>query len=219
VCARPVCPPFMQTDCAHWIDNVGAEMPTVVFVPSTCPTREPPTPQVSIDGTPLSNAVDGLPHPLDPGLHKVAVDQGGVHTEASLTLVVGDRNSRMTLPLPPALCPVPNEAAHAAEPNAASRSYLVWGLAGLGLTALGGALSIAGYVDSHTSTCNTDPSVGCPASQRSLVAGLLIGGNSAMGLGIVALAIGVVDFVISRPRRPTVGVISGWTSVGWVTSF
>jgi hypothetical protein len=216
VCARPVCSSFMQADCARWSDEVVAETPSIVLVPSPCARQELPPPRVVIDSIPVPNPLDGLPHPFNPGPHRVAVDLGGHRTEFPITLVVGERNTRVTLPLPdPSLCSAVRGPIAVPEsgPNSSTRSYLPWGIVGVSLAAVGTALSVAGYLSAHTSTCSTNPETGCPESRRNGIAALLIGGNTAIGLGAIALGVAVVDFVVSRSRRtPSTAAAVGWNT-------
>lgn len=73
VCSRETCAEFVRTDCAQWLAEIDAAMPTVLFqilldgVETTQAT-------VTLDGQPWLDALDGTAKQIEPGTHSLRVE-------------------------------------------------------------------------------------------------------------------------------------------------
>src|SRR5690606_28130671 len=72
VCARPVCPQVVMTDCLAWLDDVRGKIPTLV-VRAHEGARDLSAVRVYVDGKLVRQSLDGLAFPVDPGLRVLRV--------------------------------------------------------------------------------------------------------------------------------------------------
>lgn len=140
-CSAGSCPELIQADCGRWLDEVTAELPTVVLAARASDGRELHDVRVRVDDQAGPVAVDGKSIALDPGPHTFVFQAAGldpvsVHIVAS----AGKRNETVA-----ATFPVP--ALEADVPDASTTA--IWGLLGVGAVTLGGfaGLAIAGEVE------------------------------------------------------------------------
>ncbi|MGZ3420988.1 MAG: hypothetical protein ACXVEE_24150, partial [Polyangiales bacterium] len=92
-CAKSSCPDEVQKDCARWLGEVEATLPTVVFGARDGSGRDLLDVSVSVDGAPVGDTSQGKPVPLDPGAHKVKFERaGGISVEQVLVVRAGEKN-------------------------------------------------------------------------------------------------------------------------------
>ena len=118
-CARAVCPKPMQKQCSDAAAAVTASQPTVIFTAKDASGNPVTNVTVSVDGTPVTTALDGSAIPLDPGTHPMKFEAEGATTVSKDVVVVeGAKNQKVGVDLdlnPPAAAPV--VAAVVAPPN------------------------------------------------------------------------------------------------------
>src|ERR1019366_562817 len=126
VCVSASCPGPVRDDCAQRLTEVRAATPTVVFVVKDDADQDLTDVHVTIDGQPLTDKLDGLAIPIDPGPHRFTfASSGRTKEERALVIREGekDRHERVVLvsaATPPAAAanataPVPEAAPIAAE--------------------------------------------------------------------------------------------------------
>jgi len=179
VCVSASCPGPVRDDCAQRLTEVRAATPTVVFVVKDDADQDLTDVHVTIDGQPLTDKLEGLAIPIDPGPHRFTfVSTGRTKEERALVIREGekDRHERVVLvstATPPAAAanataPVSEAAPTAAEaPARDGKGQRIAGIAvgGAGVVGLvvGSVLGLASnskYKDA-ISQCNGQPSM-CP---------------------------------------------------------
>jgi hypothetical protein len=78
VCADPSCPAIVRKACAAWLEEVDAQIPTVVFSGRDANGNDCVGLEIMLDGKRLEGAADGRAIPVDPGTHKVTFVAKGV---------------------------------------------------------------------------------------------------------------------------------------------
>ncbi len=68
-CASDACPGAVRADCASWLSQVNALMPSVVLVARDAAGEDVADVTVTIDGKPFSAKLDGKAVPVSPGEH------------------------------------------------------------------------------------------------------------------------------------------------------
>ncbi len=76
-CARAVCPAAIREDCTHWVAEVEASMPSVVFDAVWADGGDVTGMTVLVDGTPLPGAEKGRAVAMDPGEHAFRFEAAG----------------------------------------------------------------------------------------------------------------------------------------------
>lgn len=95
-CSSFQCPQVMHGDCQHWLAEVEASIPTVVFQVETLAGPTPGPASVSIDG---GDAVtlDGRAMSVNPGRHYVTFVARGMHTTTKLLVISEGQKLRREL--------------------------------------------------------------------------------------------------------------------------
>lgn len=86
-CAQPSCPKLIQKDCAQWQSEVDERLPTIVIAAKDDAGKDVRNVTVTIDGKPLTNAVDGRSIPIDPGAHKFHFESPGLEPDDTEAVV------------------------------------------------------------------------------------------------------------------------------------
>ncbi len=77
LCARGVCPGFIRKDCAMWLTEVDASMPTVVLSVKDAAGEDMLDVTVTVDGELLVTQIDGKAVSVDPGIHTFRFEAEG----------------------------------------------------------------------------------------------------------------------------------------------
>lgn len=78
ICAQPNCPGVVRTDCIQWLSDVDKAMPSVVIRASGSSNNELIAVRTWVDGAILSDKLDGLARPVDPGIHNFRFEADGM---------------------------------------------------------------------------------------------------------------------------------------------
>jgi hypothetical protein len=218
-CAAPTCPALVRKECGSRMDEVSAQIPTVVFEVRDATGRELSAVTITMDDGPLADHLDGTALMLDPGVHSFSfVADGQPSFSEDIVLHEGekDRHIRVTLGslLPSAPLPTGQTVTPVATPPERGHGQRVLGvvagsvgLAGLIVgSALGGAAlsswnSARGACPSHTGCSasalgkGSDAFTFSSASTASFVAG-----------GVLVAAGLALYFSAPRTARPVVGL-------------
>lgn len=77
VCAAASCPAEIRMECANRVDELDAEIPTIVFEAKDAIGNDLTAVKVSMDGEVLTDRLDGFPLSLDPGAHTFTFQAAG----------------------------------------------------------------------------------------------------------------------------------------------
>lgn len=115
VCARQQCAPLMRgemtRDCAQWLTEVEAGIPTVVFSAKDAAGSDVVDVTVSADGNVLTQRLDGRAIELDPGSHTFTFADSSGHKETQTAVVLeGSKNQVVRVTFGAAATPPPAPA-------------------------------------------------------------------------------------------------------------
>ncbi|MBX3187790.1 MAG: hypothetical protein KF819_12275 [Labilithrix sp.] len=203
-CTAPDCPAAIRRDCARWIEDVDAAIPTISVRLEDENGREVSEGKVLIDGEePSFEPSAGRALPIDPGAHKVTWLRSDGRIEQDAIIREGEHNRVILLRVAPQVSAPPTK--EAPPPAASSRSSpWPWIVGGIGLAALGvgSGLWIAGTGE------RSDLERTCAAAHTCLQADVdasrskLVVGDVFVGVGIVALAGALYLFLTAdEPKR------------------
>lgn len=214
VCASTSCPEFIQSDCATWLSELDAQLPSVVIAATGPDGRDTAAVEVREGGVVLAASLDGRPIPLDPGPHELDLVHAGAGVQRrSILLREGEKGRRIEVSFAPdAVAPPP-----APRPSGEAKPRAL-GLAGIfigigGLTALGvfTGYAVAGSAefDELDRSCGSlapPPATGtCSDEQIADVKQTLTIADAFLGIGaglaLVGATLTIIDFA-TAPREP-----------------
>ncbi len=225
MCAQAACPSDIRNECARHTDELAAAVPTILFHAQDRSGNDLDEVRVLMDGELLSERLDGMPHPVDPGRHLFrfeSVEHPAI--EKSLFVREGqkDRREAIVFGLPPPRtileaappsAPNPEPPARSSGATALAISSAVLGVTGLGLGTAFAVKSVA----RHRSAAAACPNE-CPdqhgvelwnearAAGNVATVGFVVGALGVAGAGVIWFA--------SRPSSgsastPQVGIALG----------
>jgi hypothetical protein len=247
-CASEVCPKVVTQSCNRWLHETDEAMPTVVLGAKDETGRDLTHARVTMDGSPLTEVLDGKPVQTDPGQHVFRFTRAESEpAETTVVLQAGERNRVIAVTLKPSAA-VASEPPPSAEPqsssvlsarNVASLSILV-----LGGVAIGVGAYFEGQSGSHSSTAaglrGSMPSYACTDAPASAACQQLSSAvdtqhsdavaGTAMLIGGAVLVAGAAVTWLAWPhgaeprsglevRYPTLQPQAGGASVGLAGTF
>jgi hypothetical protein len=107
VCAAVACPAVVQSDCATWLAEVEAALPSVVVTAKNAAGADLVEVKVSMDGQPLVSRLDGHAVPMNAGPHTFRLTSAdGTTLEKQVVVREGEKNQSVAVVLGPAGAPV-----------------------------------------------------------------------------------------------------------------
>jgi hypothetical protein len=100
VCARDECPAALRPECARWLDQVGASIPSVVIRLRRSDGSDVTEAKLFVDGTLTASSLGWAPIEMDPGQHTLRVEpRGSLPIERTLLLREGEKERVVDLTL------------------------------------------------------------------------------------------------------------------------
>lgn len=152
VCSQSSCPSAVQRDCAQWLREVEASLPTITFAAKDAKGRDLFDVTVDVDGKNVLKSLDGSAIPIDPGRHSVTFRHDGEITQEVL-ITEGEKARRIEVRF--------GGSDSGEEPQRATSHsrFSPWPfvLGGLGVAAIGGgiAMHVAG-ASMFPAECNAE---------------------------------------------------------------
>lgn len=92
VCVRDVCPDFVKADCGQWLSDVRREMPSIILMVTDGSGNEITDVTVAMDGTVLTQALDGKALEVNPGPHEITFERQGAKRSERVSIRQGEKN-------------------------------------------------------------------------------------------------------------------------------
>jgi hypothetical protein len=205
-CSSRGCPSLVRHDCAGWLVEVDAQIPSIVLVARDATGRDQTDARVTIDGVARQSTLAGSAIDLDPGLHLIRVEiEGSEPIDEQIVLSTGEKNRVVNVVsalAPPAksLPPFPSPTLDARPARSVSvpidkttgdgrrLPFATYLFGGAGIAALGvfGYFGIRGMSDADhlRRTCAPD----CSHADVDAVHTRLVVADVALGVGVLSLA-------------------------------
>jgi hypothetical protein len=204
-CVKEECPAPIQKECATWLTEVEAAIPTIVVSGTDASGRDISTAVVSIDGEEVARRLDGKPIAVDPGEHRITIMLAdGQKQERTVVVGQSEKDRRVALVLPPvkgATRPRSEKPRPARPATKSSSPTLGWVLVGVGAvgTASFGYFGVSGYRRENDLADSCSPH--CAKSDVDGVHRSYLVADVSLGVGLVALAVGTVILLSSGDSR------------------
>jgi hypothetical protein len=201
-CARASCPQVLVRECAGWLTEVEATIPSVVFEATDETGRDLVDVRVEVDGQLLLSRLGGSAVEVDPGEHQVRwTHPERKPVEQAVVVREGDRGRRISARLEPLVTPAAG-GGPVAVPEERPVPLATWVLAGVGVAGIGafgvlGGIGLSREGDLDARGCAPN----CPSEDVDSVRTTFLIGDIALGVGVAALA-GATIFYLTRPAVP-----------------
>jgi hypothetical protein len=236
-CAATTCGKAVKKQCASRFAQLTAEIPSII--PALLDDARTDV-QVNLDGDLLTSHLDGRALSVDPGVHDVTFSaEGTVFATRRFTIARGERGRRIavarrgsekgaqataaeTKTKPPAAEEPPQE--EAAEPereqgaeSASSESQkpgapaLAYVLGGVGLAGVGTGILLNVWGRGDNTELQTNCMPNCPESSVAHVRRLYFAADVSIGVGVAALGVSTVLFLLPRHSKENPETRSAYT--------
>lgn len=203
-CSQPSCPEEIVAKCTPWLREVDTAVPSIIPVARDADGRDLVSVRVSIDGSVVTEVLNGMPVELDPGPHVILFEPKRRPSLSLNVVVVQAQKNRMVVAQltptePPPPLPEPAPLPEPDDQNVGGGTS-PWAWVGFGIGAVGlvagtvtGALALAKADEleeicngTQCTTTNTEPyDEGVRLAHAST--GLFIVGGAGVVLGVAAL--------------------------------
>jgi hypothetical protein len=93
VCARDICPPAIKQDCTEQATKLAEKMPSIVVRAKSKAVANAIDVTVSLDGSVITQKLDGTPVQIDPGVHMLKLEAAGeTPIEKQVVIAEGEQN-------------------------------------------------------------------------------------------------------------------------------
>jgi hypothetical protein len=196
-CAQEECPDVVRHDCLKWLDEIEAQIPSIVVVVQDDRGEDIANARATVDDAPVEI---GKATPLDPGKHTVRASVGATPITKEVHVAEGVKGRIVRLELERSSRPLPPP-----PPPSTARPVMPWVFVGTGtsLVAITAFLGIGGLVragdmaDTCKPNCNEDEVADIRTQFRiSYVTGAV----GAILLGVGAYLLAFKDNSVAPPR-------------------
>ncbi|WP_437970518.1 hypothetical protein WMF04_15070 [Sorangium sp. So ce260] len=211
-CGGAACPDLVQSDCAGWLSDVTARVPTLILSAQDEQGLDVADVRVTIDGAPLAGRLDGKAVEVDPGEHVLRFERAGSDPlELRLVVREGEKLRRVSARLARSAAPgdgaatpgagaiAPREDQTAPSPASALLLPIALGTVAVGGGAAYAALGLSARADADRLRTTCAPR--CTEGDVDAVRTKILAANIAFGVGVAALG-GAVAALLLRRSEP-----------------
>lgn len=194
-CSYEQCPDMIRDDCSKGLREVDEALPSITLAASI-DGHDATDAKVSLDGDPIDGGLDGRSIPLDPGSHLARFERpGSAPLEVKIVAREGQKNQLITGTFPGA-----RPVGKTAGTEGTKVPYVPMIFAGGGVIALGAALIMQISMTSRANDLGNECAPRCSQSDRDALSDRLVLRNVTLGVGIGALVIAAVTYVVTTRR-------------------
>jgi hypothetical protein len=180
-CSRPACPALFRNDCAQWLAEVQAALPSVVFGAKDARGQDLFDVAVYVDDRRVVARLAGTSMDIDPGPHVFRFEwEGHPAVEQKALIREGEKERQVVVSI--------GDAEPAKEPGGASPGIPagVWVFGGVGLAGLAGFAGLIASTDADVNHLRATCAPGCAPGPVS-------GEEAKLGVAYASLAVGVAS--------------------------
>jgi hypothetical protein len=154
VCAAPSCPADIRKECTARVDEVNAQIPTIIFEAKDGAGNDLSAVRVTMDGEVLAERLEGTALSIDPGRHAFTFETAGqrpVTKEYVMLQAQKDRRETVTFGSPPpALAAAPAAHGGLGTQRIAAIAATGAGVVGLGIGTVFGVMAMSKKSDAQS---------------------------------------------------------------------
>jgi hypothetical protein len=177
-CSAAACAGFIVKECTQWLAQIDASLPSVVFEARDANGAETSAVQITLDGKPWLQELDGKAKPIDPGPHSIRYAMAGAEPrDETVQIREGEKNRKLTVsfkkvvtsevgPVMPPVAPPPPDVV-APSHGSTVGPWVVGGIGLVGLVAGG----VMGGIVLHDKSITDDRSQCSPTLKMCTTAG------------------------------------------------
>jgi hypothetical protein len=203
-CSHEACPEMIRDDCSKGLREVDEALPTVVLS-ATVDGKDTTDVSAILDGAPVEGTLDGRAVPIDPGPHVARFERpGSGAVEVRVVVREGEKNRLVTGVFVVSGGRGPGTTGGLTNAGQFDKQdkpdklalYVPIALAATGVLALGAALFIHVDMTGDASDLHDACAPRCPQADRDALSDQLVLRNVALGIGLGALAVAAVTYVV-----------------------
>jgi len=200
-CAQASCPSVVRTDCAFWLSEVDKLLPTVVIEARDQAGADLIDVHVTVDGNTLTDRLDGLALPLDPGIHQFRFTTADAPpVERQVVIREGEKGRPVVVTLAPAPpAPPSDEASQTTEQVKPGGGIPIATIVFGGVGALGLASFSYFGIKGRSDAADLEQSCGhdktCTEAQVEPVRRELLAADISLGVAIVSFGTAAYFFI------------------------
>jgi hypothetical protein len=192
-CASDACPEVVREDCGRLLQAVEATIPSIVLA-AEVEGHDAEDAKAFLDGA--SVALDGHAIQVEPGAHVARFERPGAGAiEVRVVARAGEKNRLVT-----GTFVVPRPVAKPVRVEGSRVPMVPLVLAGTGLLALGGGALFRLQADAQADRMRDACAPACDPAERDALSDKLVMSNVSLGIGIGALAVSAVAWLIDSRR-------------------
>ncbi len=202
-CAADVCAKSMRVDCARWLEEIDASIPTIVVGAHDAKGVDLFDVRVKVDGEPVEDVQAGRPVVLDPGPHVVRFERGRAPSvevrEVKVLLRTGERNRSVIATMgggrdgrDDRLSDTRRDDTRDGEKPSGNVPTATWVFGSIGILALGSFGTFAVLGAQEKARLRTTCSPACSDSEVSTLRRDYLVADISLGVGIVALGVATI---------------------------
>jgi len=222
-CAQSQCPAVVQSDCARFADELTRQQPSLSFAARDGNGADLPDTTIYVDDILIVTRLDGKSHDVDPGTHAVKFSNNGKDQVVTVVVEPGEKGRSVVATFGAPSSPSSGSKVAPAEvkksgptvKHPAGARIAIYG--GAGLIVGGAALGIVGLTrvpsncDRGTNTCAAPPGDKSFSDASSAMQmanyGWVLG-----GIGVAALAGGMVWYITGKQTEPAEKLVMPWVT-------
>jgi hypothetical protein len=208
-CSRPACPTAVRNDCAQWMTEVVAAIPTVVLGVRDGRGQDVLSARVSVDRVAVEHALEGKPLEVDPGVRTFRFESAGAATEQVVLIREGEKSRAITATLDTGLG-APAVPSGSASPPSPRISPWTWAFGSVGVLALGLGAYLEISVNHDANGLQRACGHSCSRAQIDpLVLKQQVLGPIAFGVGAISSGLAAYTLLASPVRGGAVAGLGG----------
>lgn len=193
-CSQEACPAIVKKDCAQWLGEIDAALPSVSFAVKDAAGQDTTAARVFVDDQILAERLSAAAVPVDPGERTFRVEiDGKPPLERKVVVREGEKGRVLDFSFADPTAPGPTEPpAHKDGAGIPLASWILGGVGvvGVGLFATFGAIGLSEKGDAE------DPGSGCAPNctddEVSSIRGKFLVADISLGVGVAALGAAVI---------------------------
>lgn len=198
-CSHDACPDMIRGECSKGLRDVDEAIPTLVLSASV-DGKDATDAKVVLDGERLDKGLDGRAIPVDPGPHIARFERPGSGTvEVKVVAREGEKNRLVTGTFVLSTTGSSTNGNNGKE-GGSRFPYVPVAFAATGVIALGAAAFMHIDMTDRANELGTSCAPRCAQSDRDALSDRLVLRNVAFGVGIGALAVAAVTYVVGMKR-------------------